>query len=388
MYVAGLLGRRRETVALAGAEGTQSAPAGGWHESSLRLGYLAITLGTVAHGAAIAFRGLAAGHWPTSNMFEFIMFLGFSTMLAYQVLHYLFRLPVVGALAAPLCMVLIGYAALFPAEVKPLVPALQSYWLYLHVSFVSLGEGFFLVGFVAAMLYLLRTYRQDESRLGVFALEGVFFGFITIIAFSILAGALRHTGQEWVFQISETQRTLYHLPPIIGPGNAPVGSAGSLFGLPLPLIQAPAWMKAKHFNTFIWSIPLGLALYAIIRKLLGRPVGAALARLTRGMNPDLLDEVSYRAHAIGYPIFTLGGLVFAMLWAKKAWGRYWFWDPKETWAFISFMVYTIYLHARLMLGWGGRRSAWIAVVGFGVLIFTLVGVNLLIVGLHSYAGGD
>jgi cytochrome c-type biogenesis protein CcsB len=125
----------------------------------------------------------------------------------------------------------------------------------------------------------------------------------------------------------------------------------------------------------------------LVRAFLKRPIGDAIAVKVKG-NPELLDEISYRAVAIGYPIFSLGGLVFAMFWAKEAWGRYWFWDPKETFAFITWCVYSAYLHTRLVAGWAGKRSAWVNVLGFAVALFTLVGVNLLIVGLHSYAGGD
>jgi ABC-type transport system involved in cytochrome c biogenesis permease subunit len=77
-----------------------------------------------------------------------------------------------------------------------------------------------------------------------------------------------------------------------------------------------------------------------------------------------------------------------MIWAQKAWGRPWFWDPKETWAFITWLMYSAYLHLRINRGWEGRPAAWTAVAAFGVVLFTLVGVNLLIVGLHSYAGGE
>ena len=125
-----------------------------------------------------------------------------------------------------------------------------------------------------------------------------------------------------------------------------------------------------------------------IRRFIAKGRCGSLAAGPWAANPDLLDEGQYRGMAMGYPMFTLGGLVFAMIWAKEAWGRYWAWDPKETWALIAWLVYSAYLHFRITAGWEGRRSAWIAVIGFGVVLFTLVGVNLLIVGLHSYAGGD
>jgi cytochrome c-type biogenesis protein CcsB len=105
-----------------------------------------------------------------------------------------------------------------------------------------------------------------------------------------------------------------------------------------------------------------------------------------GIDPDDLDEISYRAIAIGFPVFTLGALIFAMIWAQIAWSRFWGWDPKEVWALITWLFYSAYLHLRLSRGWQGTRSAWLAVVGFIIVLFTLIGVNLVIAGLHSYAG--
>ena len=102
---------------------------------------------------------------------------------------------------------------------------------------------------------------------------------------------------------------------------------------------------------------------------------------------DTLDAFSYRAISLGYPLFTLGALVLGMAWAHKAWGRYWGWDPKEVWALVTFIVYSLYLHGRYRWGWKGTISAWIAIVGFAVTLFTLFGVNLLLSGLHSYASG-
>jgi cytochrome c-type biogenesis protein CcsB len=104
------------------------------------------------------------------------------------------------------------------------------------------------------------------------------------------------------------------------------------------------------------------------------------------MDPEDLDEIGYRAIAIGYPIFTLGALIFAMIWASEAWGRFWGWDPKEVWALITWLFYAAFLHLRLSRGWQGKKSAWLSVIGFLIVMFTLVGVNLVIAGLHSYAG--
>ena len=98
-----------------------------------------------------------------------------------------------------------------------------------------------------------------------------------------------------------------------------------------------------------------------------------------------LDTASYRTIAIGFPIFTIGALIFGAIWGNYAWGRYWGWDPKETWALITWIVYALYLHARILYGWKGKVAAWISIIGFLATMFTLFGVNYLLSGLHSYA---
>jgi cytochrome c-type biogenesis protein CcsB len=100
---------------------------------------------------------------------------------------------------------------------------------------------------------------------------------------------------------------------------------------------------------------------------------------------ETLDTISYRAIIIGFPIFTIGALIFGAIWAKFAWGDYWTWDPKETWALITWIVYALYLHIRIVHGWKGKPAAWISIIGFMATMFTLFGVNYLLSGLHSYA---
>jgi cytochrome c-type biogenesis protein CcsB len=100
---------------------------------------------------------------------------------------------------------------------------------------------------------------------------------------------------------------------------------------------------------------------------------------------DTLDHLAYRTIAFGFPIWTFA-IIAGAIWAQAAWGRYWGWDPKETWSFISWTVFAAYLHARATAGWRGRRAAWLAIVGLGTLLFNFYAVNTVIVGLHSYGG--
>jgi cytochrome c-type biogenesis protein CcsB len=126
-------------------------------------------------------------------------------------------------------------------------------------------------------------------------------------------------------------------------------------------------------------------LYGLIRVLARKRLSQILYPLARNLDEELLDEISYRAIAIGFPIFTLGGLIFAMIWAHQAWGRFWGWDPKEDWALITWLFYSAYLHLRLSRGWHGLKSSWLAVGGFIIIMINLIVINLVIAGLHSYA---
>ena len=99
----------------------------------------------------------------------------------------------------------------------------------------------------------------------------------------------------------------------------------------------------------------------------------------------VLDRLSYRSILFAFPVWTFG-VIAGAIWADHAWGRYWGWDPKETWSFITWVVYAMFLHARATAGWRGRRAAYIQLIGFGCLLFNVIGVNLWITGLHSYAG--
>lgn len=360
-----------------------------------RLGRIAFNLsvaGVVIHGGAMGFRWIGSGQAPMSNMFEYMSFTGWAVMLFFVILSFWYKLPGMGAFVAPIGVIVIAYASVFPHQVKPLVPVLQSNWLVLHVSFAALGEGAFAVGFGAALMYLLRVRSEQSDVWEERSLEFFFYLAATLVGFIALALGLKVAGYSAELNNTGIGDTVlrYGLPPFIGPPGSAMGDAQWL-GISLPLITAPEWMAgagaAKKLNTLMLSLVMGALVYWLVRGLARQSLRDLGSRAVAGMNPQLLDEVSYRGIAIGFPLFTLGGLVFAMIWAQKAWGSYWSWDPKETWALISWLFYSGYLHMRIVRGWEGRPAAWVAVVGFIVIIFTLVGVNLLITGMHSYAGG-
>jgi cytochrome c-type biogenesis protein CcsB len=261
-----------------GSGRTSRWPSGAW----MRAGFGLTCVGLVLHVAAILTRGLAEHRVPWGNMYEFI---GAFTCMAVIVLvaaavwyraYYMglfVLLPVVLALGIDLTWIY--------TPAGSLVPALQSYWIAIHVTAMIIAIGLFVFGAVVTTLYLLADRSQRRLAAG---------------------------RSSW--------------------------SAGIWQRLPKPII---------------------------------------------------LDRLSYRSVLFGFPVWTFGVMAGA-IWADHAWGRYWGWDPKETWSFITWVIYAMFLHARATAGWRGRRAGWIHLIAFGCLMFNVIGVNLWITGLHSYAG--
>ena len=371
-----------------------------------KIGFTGAVLGWIAHLTFFFTRWYAGGHIPTSNMYEFMTFLGMAIMMAFIIVHLIYRNMLLGAFALPLVIIIIAYASVFPSEVQPLIPALNNYWLKIHVTTAATGEAFFAVGFAAALMQLIRVVdytRKDKAgirsqRWTEFSL----FVIIILIGFLVAVFAFRGAGYESDFRQekvtiddngtmnTEVKEVKYSLPPIVSPYNSEIVTFQSFIGMKDSLFEAPSWLNGvnagRKLNTILWSVISGLVLYGLIRLIARKPIAAVIHPHLTDIDPEDLEEISYRAIAIGFPIFTLGALIFAMIWAQIAWSRFWGWDPKEVWALVTFLFYSVYLHLRLSKGWQGTRSAWLAVIGFLVVMFTLVGVNLVIAGLHSYAG--
>jgi cytochrome c-type biogenesis protein CcsB len=261
-------------------------------EKGAGAGFVLAAAGLLLHTGALILRTVVSGHAPFTNMYESLSFLAWASVLALLVFEWKLKIPKVAPYVMLIAVALVALASspLMPKDATPLVPALQSYWLWLHVSVTLLGEAFFAIAFIASLLYL--------------------------DAMTVLWRIL-------TFRTNSLRRFL---------------------GLkPLPPPAVAEEKKAK------------------------------------------LDALAYRAVAVGFPLFTLGGLVFGMVWAYKAWGTYWSWDPKEVWSLITWFVFALYLHTRIVIGWKGKRSALIAILGFLAALFTYFGVNYLLSGLHSYA---
>jgi cytochrome c-type biogenesis protein CcsB len=354
-----------------------------------KIGFVLSILGFLSQLAFFILRWIVSGHAPVSNLFEFTTFFGMMMVLGFIVLFIIYRVSVLGVFAMPVALLVIAYSSMFPRDVAPLIPALQSDWLKIHVTTVALGEGILAISFVAGLIYLIRVIDQSKRSKQTFWLEFVLYMLLSTLGFvfvSLLFGAVgQDTAFNWINEKDEQAQLVYEMPALVGPPDGELVTEGA-FG---PLFEAPDWMNGVNaptkFNTLIWSLLGGLVLYGLLRVILRKRISAAISPLLKNVNPSLVDEISYRAVAIGFPIFTLGGIIFAMIWAQIAWTRFWGWDPKEVWALITFLFYAAYLHLRLSRGWDAEKSAWLTVIGFIIIMFNLIAVNLVLAGLHSYA---
>lgn len=321
-----------------------------WYSIARNAAIAAAGVATVALGL----RWLSAGHPPLSNMYESLVTL--STCLAWISIAFTRKTPLALAEAgsAVLAVLMIGIASVFARDARPLVPALQSYWLYLHVAVAFVGEACFALAFVLSYLFCLR--RLIEGHVGKAVRE--------------------------------------EAPPAEGGEKVLCGLV--VAGLPGVFLLIMTWLAWRYIErgspgeegrTLILWVVLPVLFCLGILIFMAYLYRGAVGRTAERWLPSgsTLDELTYRAIALGYPLFTVGAIIFGMVWANKAWGRYWGWDPKETWALITFLVYSLYLHVRLTRGWHGTWTAFLSITGFLVTLFTLFGVNLLLSGLHAYA---
>ncbi|MED4017246.1 c-type cytochrome biogenesis protein CcsB [Sutcliffiella cohnii] len=349
---------------------------------------LAISITIVGFVAQLGYfitRWIAGGHAPVSNLYEFTTFFGMTIVLAFIVLYFIYKTSTLGLFALPIALILIAFASMFPSDITPLIPALQSHWLPIHVITTSLGISILGMSFVAGLIYLIKVVDYSKKGKKPFWLEFSLFTLVVFIGFVVITVIFSSMDYEANFKYIDkrgAEATVeYVLPPLVGPNQGELLTEDRMN----PLVSLPAIIHTQKLNTVIWSIITGAILYVLIRLLFRKPLGVLLKPAVRRVNLDVADEIGYRSVAIGFPVFTLGGLIFAMIWAQIAWTRFWGWDPKEVWALITWLFYAAYLHLRIGKGWHGEKSAWLALVGFAIIMFNLIGVNLIIAGLHSYA---
>ncbi len=289
------------------------------------------TAGMVSANLAIACllgaRWIEAGYFPLSNLYESLFFLAWGITAIHLLAENMMRSPLVGVFTAPLAMGITAFAALtLPPDMQqaePLVPALKSNWLMMHVSIMMLSYATLMVGAMLAIAFLIWT--KGEA--------------ITLHGSSYGGGGDRYANAADRLQELSAQSLNLETTPTTG------GTATATATLP--------------------------------------PLTAPLLSPQRLSVAATLDNLSYRIIGLGFPLLTIG-IIAGGVWANEAWGSYWSWDPKETWALITWLVFAAYLHARITKGWQGRRPALLAASGFVVVWICYLGVNLLGKGLHSY----
>lgn len=367
--------------AVKGAKSETSASEMRWG----KLGIIVTILGFISNLGYFITRWIAAGHVPVSNLFEFTAAFGMMIVGAFILIYFIYKTPFLGLFALPIAIIIIAYASMFPRDINPLIPALKSYWLTVHVITAALGESILAISAVAGLIYLLKHVDITKISKQRFWLEAVMFTVILVLGFVASSTTFSVMDYEasfsYVNKDENVKEIIYDSPPIFGMNEYKALTPNTM----TPLVEMPPLINAKKLSTVTWALLFGTLLYVLIRLIARKSISALLQPLVKKANSQLMDEIGYRAVLIGFPVFTLGALIFAMIWAQEAWSRFWGWDPKEVWALITWLFYAAFMHLRLSRGWHGEKSAWLAVIGFIIIMFNLIAVNLIIAGLHSYA---
>ena len=317
------------------------------------LGTAGMAIANLCIAALLGARWLEAGYFPLSNLYESLFFLVWGITTVHLIAENMSRSRLVGIATAPVAMAIAAFAALtLPSEMQlsePLVPALKSNWLMMHVSVMMLSYAALMVGALLAIAFLVVTRGHHVELRGS----------------SVGTGGYRTKDNDAARPSYRLQRNGDEptpQPQVTASNSSPdaslLQSNGASNTAVLNLVTTPA--------SSITGVSTGQTL---------SPQRLSLA--------DTLDNISYRIIGLGFPLLTIG-IIAGAVWANEAWGSYWSWDPKETWALITWLVFAAYLHARITRGWQGRRPAILAATGFIVVWICYLGVNLLGKGLHSY----
>ena len=278
-------------------------------KSGAKVGFISVCVANLAIFTNLGSRWLENGYFPLSNLYESLRFFTWGITAITVVIERNIAISLIGAVTSPLSLFVIGFATLSLPEgmqkAAPLVPALKSNWLMMHVSIMMLSYSTLITGSLLSILFLVLTLGKNVSLQG-----------------SSLGG----TNLQ---QVETRNMSMAVLEGTINTNKEKLRSSDSLSLL------------------------------------------------------ETLDNLSYRIIGLGFPLLTTG-IIAGAVWANEAWGAYWSWDPKETWALITWFVFAAYLHARITKSWQGKRPAILASIGFVVVWICYLGVNFLGKGLHSY----
>jgi cytochrome c-type biogenesis protein CcsB len=294
-----------------------------------RLLWVAVTLaltGTMVRWYESYLLGADIGHIPVSNLYEVFVLFCWLTAAFYLYFEAQYRTRALGAFVMLVISAAVGFLLWYSIvrgahEIQPLVPALKSWWMKLHVPANFIGYGTFALAAMVAFAYLIKQKAEEP----------------------------------W-----------YRLWPLWLLGIA-------LCFVPLAFRKLSTTGPSDYWATYFAIAGTVIAGVLFLR----RPLSFRLPAL------EILDDVMYKSIAVGFAFFTIA-TVLGALWAAEAWGGYWSWDPKETWALIVWLNYAAWLHMRLMKGLRGAVAAWWALVGLAVTTFAFIGVNMFLSGLHSY----
>lgn len=289
---------------------------------------------------------------PLTNLYESLIFFVWCLILGYLIIEFKYKNRSFGAFVTPVAGLALAFIDIsgISKEIHPLIPALQSNWLLAHVTMSFISYAAFALSFSTGLMYLIvKTERRNQPAYIFWTVTlGIFVMFLLTMGLDFLTFKVAVKPEEFI-------KSYMFKASFLNSSTA---------------VQVVSWISMAVIILLIWRF--GLILKAVIERF--------------NISAETLDEITYKSIAIGFPIFTLGGLIFGAIWADQAWGTYWSWDPKETWSLITWFVYAFYLHSRMLRGWRGKRVAVVAVVGFMAVIFTYLGVNLLLSGLHAYGG--
>jgi len=292
------------------------------------IGGAGMAIGNLCLAALLTARWIEGGYFPLSNLYESLFFIAWGITAMHFVAERMSGSRWVGAVTSPVAMGISAFAALTLPDTmqvsEPLVPALKSNWLMMHVSVMLLSYSALMVGSMIAIAFLIVTRGQSVDLKGS----------------SVGTGGFRDRKYS--------------------------------------LKRAESALAAESISSEKISISGGGT--AVLEKTTSAVAELSPQRLTLA---DTLDNISYRIIGLGFPLLTIG-IIAGAVWANEAWGSYWSWDPKETWALITWLVFAAYLHSRITKGWQGRRPAILAASGFVMVWICYLGVNLLGKGLHSY----
>ncbi len=384
--------------------------------------------GLVLHTIAILARWSSSGHAPLSDIYEMVLVFSWAVVALHTLAEWRLKLPFLGAITLPIAALALILMQVLPGEIRPLVPALQSTWLQIHVTLAMLSYAGFTISFAVALLFLVKDGVTSRTFLSWCAalVVGVYG---TIVATSVngsmaLTMAASDPATQKKVMIAEHKALMVPLEFLGWPFAIVLVLAAATLALSLVAtysVQPEKWDRPAHWAFLAALGAQALALVLLMVKVNSGPhyladysqsfavrlvdspfllAGVATVLFACiawkvldwkydsivGSLPsrDSLDSLIYKTVAISFPLLTFM-IIAGAYWANRTWGTYWSWDPKEDWALITWLTYAGYLHMRLTRGWRGRRSAYFAIIGFGIVMFTFFGVTYLLPGLHAYA---